>query len=188
MEGILEGLLYVTGDDGLTLQEVMSILGISEQEAKQLVYKLKLSYENASRGLRLSYLGNSFKLTTKQEHKEYYQKLIENPRNHLLSQAALEVLAIVVYNEPITRGEVDELRGVESVYIMRKLLAKGLLKEAGRSDKPGHPILYKTTDDFLDYFGLASKEDLPSIDTLSESEEESDLFKYNYKENIKVGE
>lgn len=81
MEGILEGLLYVTGDDGLTLQEVMSILGISEQEAKQLVYKLKLSYENASRGLRLSYLGNSFKLTTKQEHKEYYQKLIENPRN-----------------------------------------------------------------------------------------------------------
>ena len=67
MEGILEGLLYVTGDDGLTLQEVMSILGISEQEAKQLVYKLKLSYENASRGLRLSYLGNSFKLTTKQE-------------------------------------------------------------------------------------------------------------------------
>ena len=118
----------------------------------------------------------------------YYQKLIENPRNHLLSQAALEVLAIVVYNEPITRGEVDELRGVESVYIMRKLLAKGLLKEAGRSDKPGHPILYKTTDDFLDYFGLASKEDLPSIDTLSESEEESDLFKSNYKENIKVGE
>lgn len=133
-------------------------------------------------------MGNSFKLTTKQEHKEYYQKLIENPRNHLLSQAALEVLAIVVYNEPITRGEVDELRGVESVYIMRKLLAKGLLKEAGRSDKPGHPILYKTTDDFLDYFGLASKEDLPSIDTLSESEEESDLFKSNYKENIKVGE
>lgn len=188
MEGILEGLLYVTGDDGLTLQEVMSILEISEQEAKQLVYKLKLSYENVSRGLRLSYLGNSFKLTTKQEHKEYYQKLIENPRNHLLSQAALEVLAIVVYNEPITRGEVDELRGVESVYIMRKLLAKGLLKEAGRSDKPGHPILYKTTDDFLDYFGLASKEDLPSIDTLSESEEESDLFKSNYKENIKVGE
>ena len=188
MEGILEGLLYVTGDDGLTLQEVMSILGISEQEAKQLVYKLKLSYENASRWLRLSYLGNSYKLTTKQEHKEYYQKLIENPRNHLLSQAALEVLAIVAYNEPITRGEVDELRGVESVYIMRKLLAKGLLKEAGRSDKPGHPILYKTTDDFLDYFGLASKEDLPSIDTLSESEEESDLFKSNYKENIKVGE
>ena len=183
MEGILEGLLYVQGDTGLTLKEVMSILSLSEEEAKALVYKLKLAYEEEDRGLRLNYLGNTFKLTTKQEHKEYFEKLLESPSTHVLSQAALEVLAIVAYNEPITRAKIDEMRGVESVYVLRKLLAKGLLKEAGRSDMPGHPILYKTTDDFLDYFGLSTKEDLPDIENVVvEVDKEKDLFHSNYKE------
>ena len=185
MEGILEGLLFVVGDDGLSLKEVADILEISEKEAKTLVYNLKVSYEKENRGLRLNYLGNSFKLTTKEEHKDYYQKLLENPTNHVLSQAALEVLAIVAYNEPITRSEIDEMRGVDSIYIIRKLLAKGLLKEAGRSEKAGHPILYKTTDDFLDYFGLSTKNDLPNIEEIvvDSSNEEKDLFKSSYKEN-----
>ncbi len=183
MEGILEGLLYVQGDTGLTLKEVMSVLNISEEEAKNLVYKLKVSYEEENRGLRLNYLGNTFKLTTKQEHKEYYEKLLESPSSHVLSQAALEVLAIVAYNEPITRASVDEMRGVESTYILRKLLAKGLIKEAGRSEMPGHPILYKTTDDFLDYFGLSTKEDLPDIESIIvEDDKEKDLFHSNYRE------
>lgn len=185
MEGILEGLLYVQGDTGLTLKEVMSILGISEEEAKELVYRLKMSYEQENRGLRLSYLGNTFKLTTKQEHKDYYEKLLESPSSHVLSQAALEVLAIVAYNEPITRGQVDEMRGVDSTFMIRKLLAKGLLKEAGKSDMPGHPTLYKTTDDFLDYFGLSTKDDLPDISQIElelDDEKERDLFHSNYKE------
>ena len=184
MEGILEGLLYVQGDAGLTLKEVMSILGLNEEGAKNLVYQLKTSYERENRGLRLSYLGNTFKLTTKQEHKEYYEKLLENPRTHVLSQAALEVLAIIAYNEPITRGQVDEMRGVDSTFVIRKLLAKGLIKEAGKSEMPGHPTLYKTTDDFLDYFGLATKEDLPNIDEIEMDDKEKDLFHSNYKEEI----
>ena len=184
MEGILEGLLFVQWDAGLTLKEVMSILEIDEEEAKKLVYNLKMSYENENRGLRLNYLGNSFKLTTKQEHKEYFQKLLESPTTHVLSQAALEVLAIIAYNEPITRNKVDEIRGVESVYVIRKLLAKGLIKEAGRDESPGHPILYKTTDDFLDYFGLSTKEDLPDINEIVvEEDTEKDLFKSSYKES-----
>ena len=183
MEGILEGLLYVQGDNGLTLKEVMSTLNLSEEEAKELVYKLKLAYEEENRGLRLSYLGNTFKLTTKQEHKEYYEKLLESPSTHVLSQAALEVLAIVAYNEPITRAKIDEMRGVESIYVLRKLLAKGLLKEAGRSEQPGHPILYKTTDDFLDYFGLSTKDDLPDIESvIIDDDKEKDLFRSNFKE------
>ena len=185
MEGILEGLLYVQGDTGLTLKEVMSILNLEEEDAKNLVYKLKLNYEQENRGLRLNYLGNTFKLTTKQEHKEYYEKLLESPSSHVLSQAALEVLAIVAYNEPITRANIDEMRGVESTYILRKLLAKGLVKEAGRSDMPGHPILYKTTDDFLDYFGLATKDELPDISHLEielGDDSEKDLFQSNYRE------
>ena len=183
MEGILEGLLFVVGDEGLTLKDVENILEINEEEAKDLVHKLKINYEKENRGLRLSYLGNTFKLTTKQEHKNYYQKLIEGPSNHTLSQAALEVLAIIAYNEPITRNEIDQMRGVDSIYVLKKLLAKGLLKEAGRSEKPGHPILYKTTDDFLDYFGLSTKEDLPDIKKIITEDEEKDLFKSNYKEN-----
>ena len=186
MEGILEGLLFVQGDTGLTLKEVMDILEITEKEAKQLVYNLRQTYEKENRGLRLNYLGNTFKLTTKQEHKKYYQKLLESPSTHQLSQAALEVLAIIAYNEPITRSKVDEMRGVESVYVMRKLIAKGLIKECGREDAPGHPILYKTTDDFLDYFGLSTKEDLPNIEKIEiEDDKEKDLFKSSYKETNK---
>ena len=185
MEGILEGLLFVQGDTGLTLKDVMSILNVDEEEAKELVYKLKTSYENENRGLRLNYLGNTFKLTTKQEHKDYYEKLLESPSSHTLSQAALEVLAIIAYNEPITRGGVDEMRGVDSTFMIRKLLAKGLLKEAGKSDMPGHPTLYKTTDDFLDYFGLSTKEDLPDIETvITEDNKEKDLFHSNYREIV----
>ena len=183
MEGILEGLLFVQGDTGLTLKDVMSILEINEEEAKALIYKLKTSYEQENRGLRLNYLGNSFKLTTKQEHKQYYQKLLESPTTHVLSQAALEVLAIIAYNEPITRNKVDEMRGVDSVYVIRKLLAKGLIKEAGREESPGHPILYKTTDDFLDYFGLSTKEELPNIEEIiTDDSKEKELFKSNYRE------
>lgn len=182
MEGILEGLLFVVGDDGLTLEDVIDILNITEDEAKNLVYKLKTEYEKNNRGLRLNYLGNTFKLTTKEEHKEYYEKLLENPKTHTLSQAALEVLAIIAYNEPITRVEIDNMRGVESIYVLRKLLAKGLVKEAGKSNTPGRPILYKTTDDFLDYFGLATKEDLPKIEEIVTDNEEKDLFKSTYKE------
>ena len=184
MEGILEGLLYVQGDEGLTISQVMDILNLSEEEAKNLIYKLKNEYEQDNRGLRINFLGNSFKLSTKFEHKEYYEKLLDNTETGNLSQTALETLAIVAYNEPITRNQIDEMRGVDSIYIIRKLLAKGLIKEAGRSDVPGRPILYKTTDEFLDYFGLSTKEDLPDISILNneEVEEEKDLFKSNYRD------
>ena len=183
MKGIIEGLLYVQGELGLTLEQVSEILDIDLDTAKQLILSLKQDYIEQDRGLRINYLGNSFKLTTKEEHIEYYQKLLENPKNNLLSNAALETLAIIAYNEPITRAEVDEMRGVDSIYIIRRLLAKGLIKEAGKSEKPGHPILYKTTNDFLDYFGLSSKEELPKIELLNDSEEEKDLFKSTYKDN-----
>lgn len=183
MLGILEGLLYVQGDLGLTLNQLSDILEITEEDAKQLVLLLKQQYIEEDRGLRINYLGNSFKLTTKEEHKEYYKKLLENPKNNTLSNQALETLAIIAYNEPITRVEVDEMRGVDSVYVIRRLLAKGLIKECGKSDKPGHPILYKTTDEFLDYFGLSTKEELPKIDILEKLDnEDKDLFKSTYKD------
>ena len=184
MKGIIDGLLYVQGDLGLTIDQVSDILEITNEESKQLILSLKQDYIEQDRGLRINYLGNSFKLTTKEEHKEYFRKLLENPKNNTLSNAALETLAIIAYNEPLTRGEVDEIRGVDSVYVLRRLLAKGLIKECGKSEKPGHPILYKTTDEFLDYFGLSSIEELPKIEILTEEEiKEKDLFKSTYKDN-----
>ena len=183
MKGIIEGLLYVQGDLGLTIEQVSDILNISTEEAKSLILSLKQDYIEQDRGLRIKYIGNSFKLTTKEEHKEYFRKLLENPKNNTLSNATLETLAIIAYNEPITRGEIDEMRGVDSVYVIRRLLARGLIKEAGKSDKAGHPILYKTTDEFLDYFGLSSKEELPKIEILENiKDEEKDLFKSTYKD------
>ena len=184
---VLEGLLFVVGEDGLTLDQIEDVLEVSEEEAKELLSTLKKSYEDDSRGIRIDFLGNRFKLTTKQEHREYYQKLIENPETNILSQAALETLAIIAYNAPITRIQIDAMRGVSSVSIVRKLVAKGFIKETGRSDLPGRPILYETTSDFLDYFGLSTLDDLPNMDDFIEEQSEvedteSDLYTSKYKE------
>ncbi len=184
-EAVTEGLLFVVGEDGLTLSQLMDILDIEKEEAGEILGNLKAKYEKENSGIRLNFLGNTFKLTTKKEHKEYYQKLIENPESNTLSQAALETLAIIAYNEPITRIQVDEIRGVNSGQVIRKLVAKNLIKETGRSDAVGRPILYKTTSDFLDYFGLATIEDLPKIELLKvgeSAEEVTDLYHSKYKE------
>lgn len=183
MNAVIEGLLYVQGDIGLTIKDIMNILNIDEETAKREVLNLKNFYDENNRGLRINFLGNTIKLTTREEHKEYYAKLLESPSSNTLSNSAIETLAVIAYNEPITRGEVDSFRGVDSSYVMRRLLAKGLIKECGRSDNPGRPILYKTTDEFLDYFGMASKDDLPSIDILEEEKEEKDLYTSIYKES-----
>ena len=186
LEAVLEGMLFIVGDDGLTIDQIKEVLELDDETAKKLVISLKEKYEADDRGIRINFLGNTFKITTKSEHKEYYQKLIENPETNKLSQSALETLAIIVYNEPVTRITVDEIRGVSSREIIRKLLAKGLIKEVGRSDMPGRPILYATTSEFLDYFGLSSKEQLPEIDLeIKENIRNVDLYNSKYVEEDK---
>lgn len=189
-KAVLEGLLFVVGEDGLSVDQIGDVLDINNEEVKELIMNLKDDYESADRGLRVDFLGNRIKLTTKREHKEYYQKLIENPETNLLSQSALETLAIIAYNEPITRIQVDEIRGVSSAQMMRKLVAKGFIKEMGRSTLPGRPILYETTSDFLDYFGLNSIDDLPDMRQFISSSQENnnddeiDLYHSKYKEEV----
>lgn len=181
--GILEGILFVVGDEGINLTSLCEIMSIQVDEAKELLLQLKTNYENEDRGVRISYLGDAFKLTTKEEHKEYYQKLVENPDANTLSPSSLEVLAIIAYNQPITRVEIDEMRGVSSTHIIRKLVAKGLVKEAGKSKMPGRPNLYRTTHEFLDCFGLASLNELPDLEISADVEDsELELFNSIYKE------
>jgi segregation and condensation protein B len=191
-KAVLEGLLFVVGEDGLTIDQIKDVLEIDEENVKSLLMELKKDYEDESRGLRIDFLGDRFKLTTKFEHKSYYQKLIENPETNFLSQAALETLAIIAYNEPITRVQVDAIRGVGSTSIIRKLVAKGFIKESGRSDIPGRPILYETTNEFLDYFGLSTIDDLPNIEdiikTHEEDDEDSDLYTSKYTEKEETTE
>ncbi len=180
-KAILEGLLFVVGEDGLSIEQIIDVLGIDVNAAKELIKELKVDYEDDSRGLRIDFLGNKFKLTTKYEHREYYQKLLLNPESNTLSQAALETLAIIAYNEPITRVQIDTIRGVNSKDVVRKLIAKGFIKESGRSNLPGRPILYETTSEFLDYFGLATIDDLPDMrDFLEENSQEEDNEKDLY--------
>ncbi len=175
LEGVLEGLLFVVGDEGVTLDDICRTLEINEDKAKELLTNLKKEYEKENRGIKISYLGETFKLTTKKEHKEFYQKLVTTKEN-ILSQAQLEVLAIIAYNEPITRIEIDEIRGISSAYVVKKLLSKDLIKVVGKSDLPGKPNMYKTTKEFLDCFGLSSINDLPILEINSEEDNE-DLFK-----------
>lgn len=181
--GILEGLLFVTGEDGLSLEEIENILDISSLDALDLIDKYKKSLESLDRGIKLVYLGNKYKLATKEEHKKYYELLADKVISSTLSQSALEVLAIIAYNDSITVGQIDEIRGVSSRDMVRKLLFKGLIDVAGKSNLPGKPMLYKTTNKFLDYFNLSSKEDLPNINIDEKlTDEEKDLFISKYKE------
>ena len=180
--GVLEGILFVVGDEGINLKNLCEVMNINIEEAKELLLKLKESYDSNERGIRISYLGDAFKLTTKEEHKEYYQKLVENPEANTLSPSSLEVLAIIAYNQPITRVEIDTMRGVSSSHIIRKLVAKGLIKEAGKSKMPGRPNLYRTTSEFLDCFGLSSLSELPEIEMPIQEDEKKELFTSIYKE------
>ncbi len=181
--GVLEGLLFVVGDEGLTLKQIKEIINISEEESLDLIKKLRSRYESDEYGIQLSFLADSFKLTTKKEHKAYYQNLIENPETNNLTQPALETLMIVAYNEPVTIGEIDSIRGVYSRETVRRLVAKGFLKEVGKSEGIGRATLYATTGDFLDYFGLSSKDELPKFEDIKEeTTDEVDLYNSKYTE------
>ena len=181
--GILEGLLFVVGDEGISLNTICDTLNITETEAKSLLKALKEKYSSEDSGLRISYLGEAFKLTTKPEHKEYYEKLVSNPETNSLSASALETLAIIAYNGPITRLEIDEMRGVSTSYMLRKLLARDLIKIEGKSNLPGRPNLYVITKEFLDFFGLATIDDLPKFENIVTSNETNELYETIYKED-----
>ncbi|MCM1370844.1 MAG: SMC-Scp complex subunit ScpB [Clostridium sp.] len=182
-KSVLESLLFVVGEEGLSINQIMEILELNEEDTKNLILEMDKEYSNLDRGFRIDVLGNNFKLVTKKSCNEYIKKLFDIEKEDVLNQSALETLAIIAYNFPITRSGIDEIRGVNSSYIVRKLLVKGLIEEKGRSDLPGRPILYGITDYFLDYFGLATIEDLPKVNfDIPEQLDEENLFESRYKE------
>ena len=181
-KGLIEGLLFVVGDEGLTLIDLCSIIGVSDDVILSNLNDLIKDYENSDRGIRIELFGESYKLVTKKEYKDYLKKLVPDEED-LLTQSNLETLAIIAYNQPITRMQVEEIRGVNSSHVVRKLLMRDLICEKGRSDLPGRPILYGTTDFFLDYFGINSLDQLPQIEMPESDDSETNLFESKYKEN-----
>lgn len=181
LKAILEGILFVVGDEGISIEKLEKIMGISLDELNKILNEYMVDLENSDRGLQLEKYNDNYKLVTKKEHAEYYKKLVDNEVSDVLSPAALETLAIIAYNGPITRNMIDEVRGVNSIYVIRKLVLKNLVKEVGRSEMAGRPILYGVTDQFLDYFGLKSLDDLPTISEEGDNEE-MELFSSKYTE------
>ena len=183
--GILEGLLFAVGDEGISTQQLEYVLEVNEVEIKSLLIELRERYASISSGIDIIEVAGVYKMTTKKDHAIYLKRLIQNPNQRGLSNAALEVLAIIAYRQPITRHEIENIRGASSDNVLRKLLTFSLIEEAGRLEGPGRPILFRTTGDFLDYFGIKTLEELPELPFVTPDfnlDEESDLFSFSEEE------
>jgi segregation and condensation protein B len=189
---ILESLLFAAGDEGLSLKQLAEVLEVDEFKASEIIDDLKKEYEQDNkRGIMVVQLAGTFQLATKKENAAYLKKLVDSPHTTTLSQAALETLAIIAYKQPITRAEIEEIRGVKTERPLHTLMAKALIKEVGRAEGTGRAYLYGTTKEFLDYFGLKSIEELPQLPEKAEDEfiqEEADLFFEKFLENSPIGE
>lgn len=163
IKGVLEGLLFASGEAGISLNQMMKVLNISEPAIKHLLDELKFDYEHVNRGLCIIESKKIYHLSTKPEHSMYYKALRESDQSSKMSQATLETLSIIVYKQPITKTEIDDIRGVQSGSAIQNLLQRHLIEITGRKETPGRPYLYSTTKQFLSYFGITNLNELPPI-------------------------
>lgn len=181
----IEALLFVVGDEGLTAKQLAELLETGEADIEAGLSELKTLYENnVASGLTIKKLADTYLLTTKPELATTIKKLAENPNHTVLSRASLEVLAIIAYKQPITRAEIEDLRGVKSERPIQTLASRGLIREVGRAEGTGRAILYGTTKEFLNYFGISDLSELPPLPEgdLEEEQEETDLFLTKFQE------
>jgi len=187
LQSRIEALLFVVGDDGLTIKQLSQLLGEQEELILQTMNTLRETYEeDLARGITVKEIAGVYQLITKSEFADTIQRLVENPTAQSLSQASLEVLAIVAYKQPITRVAIEDLRGVKCERPIQTLVSRGLIKEVGRSEGTGRAILYGTTKEFLHYFGLNSIEEMPPLpeEDLADTEQETDLFMTKFQETF----
>lgn len=145
--------------------KLASVLEVDLEEAEEAVRLLKYQYDSETRGLQIIEIDDGYQICSRPEYYVYIQEILGEQRRQALSNAAMEALAIIAYKQPITRGQVEYVRGVNSDGAVNRLAERGLIEECGRLDAPGRPILYKTTQNFLRCFGLKTPNDLPAIDT-----------------------
>lgn len=185
-KSIVEALLFAAGDEGLSTSQLIEVLELDEQHVMDILAELTNMYQSEERGIELVQVADVYQLTTKKIHAPYLKKLVEAPGKSL-SQASLETLAIIAYRQPITKAEIEEIRGVKTERPLQTLMAKVLVKEVGRVEGPGRAILYGTTNEFLEYFGLKTIEELPVLREADDPEyvqEEADLFFEKFNETF----
>lgn len=170
LKSIIEGLLFLAGEEGLSVKQIAEVTEQRQDIITDALLDMKSSFEREGRGLQIVQLAGNYQLATLPEHAAYFERLAYSPTRSSLSQAALETLSIIAYRQPITRIEVEEIRGVKSERAIHTLVNKDLIQEVGRAEAIGRPILYGTTAAFLDYFGLGSLQDLPDLNEFESAE------------------
>lgn len=163
IKSVIEGLLFVAGDEGLDAKQIADVLDIDQETVSDLVYDLMADFKRDERGIQIVEVAKSFQLTTLPEHATYFARLAHSPQQSTISQAAIETLSIIAYKQPVTRSQIEDIRGVKCERSIQSLMNKGLIKEVGRVEGLGRPILFGTTKAFLEHFGLLSLQDLPPL-------------------------
>lgn len=171
IKSIIEGLLFAWGDP-LDIRDISTILDIKEKELDQILKEMIDDFNYNRRGLRIIKFNNSYQIGTRPEHYEWISKLNQNKNKKNLSNASLETLSIIAYKQPIIKSDIEIIRGVRCDRALETLIERNLIKEVGRLERTGRPILYGTTDEFLRYFGLENLEDLPQLNESTPNIEE----------------
>lgn len=179
----VHGVIFVAGDQGVSRQELAQSLMISIEEVDQCIEQLTLNLQHDSDSpIELVNFNQRYRLITKQDLATDVEQFAQAPFSQNLSRAAIETLAIIAYRQPLTRMAIDEIRGVSSSSMIQKLISRDLIKEVGRIEAPGRPVLYGVTDYFMDYFGLTSLQDLPEIEPIALNAELASEELFNLKE------
>lgn len=183
----IEALLFVVGDEGMTIKQLAQYLEVEPMDIEAGLSELRSRYEESeASGVTIKQLAGTYQLTTKPSVAGAIKKLVDNPTNQVLTAASLEVLAIIAYKQPIARAEVEDLRGVKSERPIATLVSRALVQEVGRVEGTGRAILYGTTKEFLNYFGLKNISELPPLPdaVADDEEEETDLFLTKFQESF----
>lgn len=171
IQAIVESLLFAAGE-AVELDRIADIVDVDKKSLREIIKKMMDAYNYEKRGIRIIRLEDSYRMCTRGEYKEYVSMLMKPPRKMQLSNAAIEVLAIVAYKQPVTRATIEHIRGVNCDYIVNRLIERKFIAEVGRlKDAPGRPILFGTTNEFLQTFGIESISDLPEFDSLAVPED-----------------
>lgn len=161
-KAIIESILFTMGNS-VELEKIADAIELDTKETKRLIEELAEEYENEKRGMRIMELENAYQMCTSQDTYDYLIRIAKQPKKHVLTDVLLETLSIVAYKQPVTKAEIEKIRGVSCEHAVSKLVEYNLINELGRLDAPGRPMLFGTTEEFLRNFGVHSLEELPQM-------------------------
>jgi len=180
MEGAIEAILFTLGDS-VELGKIAAAIGHDESTTRKIIYHMMDKYNEDDRGIRIIELDGSFQMCTKKEMYDYLIRIAKQPKKHVLTEVLLETLSIIAYKQPVTKLEIEKIRGVKSDHAVNKLVEYNLVTEKGRMDAPGRPLLFGTSEEFLRRFGIQSIGELPNLNA-----EQVASFKAEAEEEIQL--